>query len=176
MLSSPGNSPRHITYSPSLHDSSKSSKTPKNNQNNVLDEDKYVASIEKIIERDFYPDLPKLRDRLDWLEATRSRDPLIIKDVQLKILERRGGKVLRADAEAKSKTPGMSSNFFTMSATPFDFDKTQGLVGEENTGNNDDVDVSVSLDQFFRRYTSEDNHSFSEIVEKDNRKRKERDP
>ena len=38
----------------------------------VLDEDVYTDSIEAIIERDYFPDLPKLRNKLDWLEAVRS--------------------------------------------------------------------------------------------------------
>ena len=37
----------------------------------MLDEDTYVAAIEKIIERDYFPDIPKLRDRLDWLEVAK---------------------------------------------------------------------------------------------------------
>ncbi|EYU28711.1 hypothetical protein MIMGU_mgv1a019460mg [Erythranthe guttata] len=36
------------------------------------------------------------------------------------------------------------------------------------------VDVSLPLDDFFRKYTSEDNESFSKIIEKVNRKRKEK--
>ncbi|KAF5202735.1 Dgcr14-like protein [Thalictrum thalictroides] len=185
MLLSPGHSPRHLNYSPSPSPSvtnnnnsnDSSSKNPKKRQSNVLDEDTYVASIEKIIERDFFPDIPKLRDRLDWLEAVRTADPVLIKDAQLKILERRAGKVLRADAEAKSRTPGTHSNYFSMSATPFDFEKTPGgFVQREvaESGKSDSVEGELSLDEFFRRYTSEDNDSFSKILEKVNRKRKER--
>ncbi|KAF7140084.1 hypothetical protein RHSIM_Rhsim06G0173900 [Rhododendron simsii] len=185
MLLSPGNSPRHLSSpSPSLSLSEKQNpitpstpnKTPKT-QPSVLDEDTYVAAIEKIIERDFFPDIPKLRDRLDWLEAVRSRDPVQIRDAQLKILERRQGK---APPEGnKIRTPG--STFFR-NTTPFELDKTPGIENNENLGNfgglgevNDGpIDASLSLDEFFRRYTSEDNDSFSKIMEKVNRKRKER--
>jgi len=47
---------------------------------------------------------------------------------------------------------------------------------EAKGGDNNDggVDTSLGLDQFLRRYTSEDNHSFSKILEKVNRKRKEK--
>lgn len=41
-------------------------------------------------------------------------------------------------------------------------------------GGEEQVDVSLSLDEFFKRYTSEDNESFSKIMEKVNRKRTER--
>ncbi|KAI8010481.1 hypothetical protein LOK49_LG06G01208 [Camellia lanceoleosa] len=185
MLSSPGHSPLHLSSpspSPSLSEnpnnsSSSSAKNPKNPPT-VLDEDTYAASIEKIIERDFFPDIPKLRDRLDWLEAVRSGDPVQIRDAQLKILERRGGRVSSNPddtIQGKSRTPG--STFFRTS-TPFELDKTPSVVNNEFSGggesNDGSVDVSLTLDEFFRRHTSEDNDSFSKIMEKVNRKRKER--
>ncbi|CAN5951471.1 unnamed protein product, partial [Sphagnum jensenii] len=100
MLASPGHSPRHILPppSPSLSirslDSSKGHESslamvsmsgkitgrpplPKKRKRSqvAIDEDTYVAAIEKIIERDFFPDIPKLQNRLEWLEAVRSGDP-----------------------------------------------------------------------------------------------------
>nr|KYP48144.1 Protein DGCR14 [Cajanus cajan] len=101
MLQSPGHSPLHISLpSPSV------SEVPAQNPNDppppsssslscakkptVLDEDTYVEALEKIIERDYFPDISKLRDRLDWLEAIKTGDPVVIREAQLKILERRG--------------------------------------------------------------------------------------
>ncbi|CAN4103632.1 unnamed protein product [Withania somnifera] len=189
MLLSPGHSPRHLSTpspSPSLSDqnpnnSNSSSTVPTNKRlsTKVLDEDTYVASIEKIIERDFFPDIPKLRDRLDWLEAVRTGDPVQIRDAQLKIIERRGGRALGSNTNGKLRTPG--STFFRDSVTPFDDPyktPTPSVANANNwstnTGEEADVDVSLSLDEFFRRYTSEDNESFSKIIEKVNRKRKEK--
>ncbi|KAL3652854.1 hypothetical protein CASFOL_002535 [Castilleja foliolosa] len=95
MLLSPGNSPRHLSTpspspstdpNPNPNSTLVSASTPdfasrkRRRSPAVLDEDTYVASIEKIIERDFFPDIPKLRDRLDWLQAVRSRDPVLIRD------------------------------------------------------------------------------------------------
>jgi hypothetical protein len=39
----------------------------------VLDEDEWTLRLEQIVERDYLPDLTKLKARLDWLEATRRR-------------------------------------------------------------------------------------------------------
>lgn len=107
----------------------------------------------------------------------RTRDPVQIRDAQLKILERRRGS--NPDEGSKIRTPG--STFFKNSVTPFDFDRTPSVIdgnlgGGETSGVtiNGGVDVNLSLDQFFRKYTSEDNDSFNKIMEKVNRKRKER--
>ncbi|KAF6145025.1 hypothetical protein GIB67_013376 [Kingdonia uniflora] len=192
MLLSPGNSPRNLSSpSPSLSertlttpstDSSKPLRNPRN-RNTVLDEDAYVASIEKIIERDFFPDIPKLRDRLDWLEAIKTHDPVQIKDAQLKILERRRGKVLGSDTGTARSTPGTNSNFLSMLSTPLGLrtpsfsQRGDGMPSVVEPGIVDDSigdSDKLSLDEFFRRYTSEDNDSFSKILEKVNRKRKEK--
>lgn len=217
MLLSPGHSPRHLpSPSPapetpsSVNDNSTAitttTPTPttpsvrKPKRPKVLDEDTYVAAIEKIIERDFFPDIPKLRDRLDWLEAVRSGDPIQIRDAQLKILERRRGSAvgpsLDPGTSTKSRTQTLTpgSTFFrNFSFTPSGFDEnntgkfnedrtTPGLgigsdrteIGERLGDGEDDVDASLTLDEFFRRYTSEDNESFCKIMEKVDRKRKER--
>ncbi|KAF5741385.1 protein DGCR14 [Tripterygium wilfordii] len=193
MLLSPGHSPRHLSSpSPSSYSfpnnalsNDYSSVTPTNHKKKatVLDEDTYVAAIEKIVERDFFPDISKLRDRLDWLEAVKTGDPMQIRDAQLKIIERRGKKVndLNPGGRTQSHTPGST---FMRNFTPFDeFGKTPrtpGVPNSETSGGvdsgdgSDGIETALSLDEFFRRYTSEDNESFSKIIEKVNRKRKER--
>lgn len=184
MLLSPGHSPRHISDETLVISESASPNPVPQNQNprkrssTVLDEDTYVAAIEKIVERDYFPDLPKLRDRLDWLEAVRTGDPIQIRDAQLKILERRNRSISTPVAPSdngKIRTP--ASNFFN-SPTPFDPDTTPSRSSAQFpiSGDSDapSVDDSLSLDQFLRRYTSEDNESFSRIMEKVNKKRKER--
>ncbi|KAG8364474.1 hypothetical protein BUALT_Bualt18G0001100 [Buddleja alternifolia] len=205
MLLSPGHSPRHLATpspAPSLSSSDhQQNPNPNPNTNNnasslvssnrkrprrdtVLDEDTYVAAIEKIIERDFFPDIPKLRDRLDWLQAVRTHDPVLIRDAQLKILERRRrqrktGDSVRADASLRSATPG-STFFRNASVTPSLYNDNKDNPplngGEHDTadGEEGEVDVSLSLDEFFRKYTSEDNESFARIIEKVNRKKKEK--
>lgn len=194
MLLSPGHSPRHLSSpSPStvsenaVQSSNRTAPITQTNprsQHAVLDEDTYVAAIEKIIERDFFPDISKLRDRLDWLEAIKTGDPVQIRDAQLKIIERRGKKVRKPNPDGKTQTPGST---FMRNFTPLDdldgkTPRTPGVSGrvlsdeisEEDDGGGGGLDVSLSLDQFFRRYTSEDNDSFTKILEKVNRKRKER--
>ncbi|KAK8955376.1 hypothetical protein KSP40_PGU015140 [Platanthera guangdongensis] len=208
MLLSPGNSPRHISLTPSAAVSTPSSgeqtltlttrttsssfspaaPNPRKRRAAVLDEETYIASIEKIIERDFFPDIPKLRDRLDWLEAVRTRDPVMIRDAQLKILERRAAAAsgrtpsaatVTADTDSRSRTPASAAFVPFSSSTPFGSDKTPTLLSSSANQATDEIDpssvadTSLSLDEFCRKYTSEDNESFSKIMEKVNRKRRE---
>ncbi|KAK9084657.1 hypothetical protein Sjap_025068 [Stephania japonica] len=193
MLLSPGQSPRHLSFSPSESPSSKAltvlnspnsappSQNPRTRQS-VVDEDSYVAAIEKIIERDYFPDIKSLRDRHELLLAYRSGDPMQIKDAELKMMERRTGKKQRRGTDRLSRTPGTASlNFDSVSGTPFEFDRTplsvsgNGGVDCENCENSVDENIEkLSLDGFFRRYTSEDNDSFSKILDKENRRKKER--
>ncbi|KAL0354342.1 UNVERIFIED_CONTAM: Splicing factor ESS-2 [Sesamum angustifolium] len=199
MLSSPGHSPRHLS-TPSPAPSLSSDPNPNPNSSvvstsarnvitgkrrrgsTVLDEDTYVTAIEKIIERDFFPDIPKLRDRLDWLQAVRTQDPVLIRDAQLKILERRrvrkSGDATDASTRSTTATPG-STFFRNTSVTPSLYNEhKENFLSDEHDGGGDGgeepVDVSLSLDEFCRKYTSEDNESFSRIMEKVNRKRKEK--
>ena len=57
----------------------------------VLDEDEWTMQIEAIVERDYFPDLPKLKDRLEWLEARNSGDPARISEAIGNITARRVG-------------------------------------------------------------------------------------
>ncbi|CAL1356252.1 unnamed protein product [Linum trigynum] len=192
MLLSPGHSPRHISSpSPSLISedalqvSSKSGGASSSRKRpRVLDEDTYVAAMEKIIERDYFPDISKLRDRLDWLEAVKTGDPMQIRDAQLKIIERRGKKAGNPGSDStlrgpsRTRTPGST---FMRNFTPLDeFDVTTpsvlnaNLSGEAGENEPADVDESLGLDEFLRRYTSEDNDSFAKILTKVNKKRKEK--
>ncbi|KAK1282353.1 hypothetical protein QJS10_CPB22g00011 [Acorus calamus] len=214
MLLSPGHSPRHISPSPSAasnteRDQRSASLLPppaslalpappsssvdrkrRRRHDEVLDEDTYVAAIEKIIERDFFPDIPKMRDRLDWLEAVRSGDPVLIRDAQLKILDRRRARASQnqhqLDPDRSIRTP--ASSFFrssSASATPFVAEPSSTYRNHPSTSeevsaagaeaeDQSAIDDSLSLDEFFRRYTSEDNESFNRIMDKVNRKRRER--
>eukprot|EP00798_Chlamydomonas_sp_ICE-L_P016799 gene16799-23077_t len=56
-----------------------------------LDEDTYTANLEAIIERDFFPDVPKMRSTLEWLDAVKSGDPTRIRQAQINIAHRRAG-------------------------------------------------------------------------------------
>jgi len=39
----------------------------------ILDEDEWTERIEAIIERDYFPDVPKLQNKLEWLQARQAQ-------------------------------------------------------------------------------------------------------
>jgi protein DGCR14 len=153
-----------------------------------LDEDTYVAAIEKIIERDFFPDIPKLRNRLEWLEAVRSGDPVIIRDAQMNIVRRRREKA-REDGERDgtpaTNIPDTPASMISGLASPAGslrsaaspsvsglFPPPTGAASENEDGPG--VNTNLKLDDFLRKYTSEDNASFSKILDKVNKQRNQK--
>ncbi|RCI02262.1 DiGeorge syndrome critical region protein 14 [Rhizopus stolonifer] len=117
----------------------------------VLDEDTYTEAISLIIERDFFPNLAKLRAQQDYLEAQRNGT---FTDLQ------EAGKALRqVDANPlKTKRDGQQSiNFYV---------ENEPRIEKR-------VNLNLSLDQFQTLYTSEDNASFTDLLEKANVKIKE---
>ncbi|KAM3324047.1 hypothetical protein P3S67_005198 [Capsicum chacoense] len=115
MLLSLGHSPRHLSSSspsPSVSDQNLNSTTTNHSSSTVptnkrrsklLDEDTYISAIEKIIERDFFPDIPKLLNRLDWLETIRTGDPVQIRDAYVQTSTASSTKVNEEEKEEKRK-------------------------------------------------------------------------
>ena len=139
----------------------------------ILEEDVYVAAIEAIVERDFFPDIPKLQNRLEWLEAVRSGNPVVIRDTQMRIIQRRANRAVNA-------TPSVAGTPATGFRTPVSvFGITSPApslaVGVAGSGGFQPPPGShLSLDDFLRMYTSEDNASFKDLKEIDDWKRRQK--
>lgn len=157
----------------------------------VLEEDVYAGAIEAIVERDFFPHLPKLQNQLEWLQAVQSGDPALIKRAQLNIARRRAG--LRtpvahdADGTPSSsaatpgtallRTPAMTPAAGAAgSATPAAGRTPAGAAaaaalqeqGVDPVSAQQQVGArapGMGLDQFFAAYEGEDNASFQVLHE-----------
>lgn len=200
----------------------------------ILEEDDYTDALSKIIERDFFPDIAKLKRQHEYLDALAMND---IQRIQAAAIDLAGNDTPLT--QRRLRTPGISARqpfmcscFFPLFLTLFlpssflaqtprigrtvlpneawtparvdignatptwkDDDparptslsedtplldtptgktlkkmrKSATETPEENT-----IDTSLSLDQFQARYTSEDNASFNEILEKMNLRKKEK--
>ncbi|KAJ8655691.1 hypothetical protein O0I10_008576 [Lichtheimia ornata] len=113
----------------------------------VLDEDTYTEALSAIIERDFYPQLSALNQRHNY-----------------------AGAALQTDGLSDLGTPMVQSN-----NTSKNEDKTTvNYYNPDAIQLADRVNLDLSLDQFQTVYTSEDNASFTDIIDKTNARQREK--
>ncbi|KAI9303009.1 nuclear protein Es2-domain-containing protein, partial [Cunninghamella echinulata] len=117
----------------------------------VLDEDTYTEAISFIIERDFFPHLAKLKAENTYHEAQINGDFQQLQEATI-LLE----KINRKQTNTEDKKEVKIQNYYNESEV--DLSKR--------------INLDLSLDQFQTVYTSEDNASFSDLLEKANARRK----
>uniref|UniRef100_T1J2N2 Uncharacterized protein n=1 Tax=Strigamia maritima TaxID=126957 RepID=T1J2N2_STRMM len=126
----------------------------------ILDEDSYTQDLENIIERSFFPDLPKLRAQTEYIKALEENDVNKLREIRSKYGTRTGSRpgtsILNSPSTFETPethgTPGDSIDEYNLS------EKSDSSENREKTKN-------VSLDTYLARHTSEDNASFSTIME-----------
>lgn len=132
----------------------------------ILDEDEYTEALSQIIARDFFPSLVHIGATNEYLDALKTRDPELI------------GATVRRLEELSTPRPARTSYVQqTPSQTPYGLgpsDTPLRTPRGEPPAKRPRYDSDLSLDNFQARYTSEDNASFTEILEDENRKRREK--
>jgi len=133
----------------------------------VMDEDEYVAKVEKIIERDFFPELDKLKAQSDYIDARERKDYETMSRLEEKYsgVRPKTGNRLQSPAtfETPQDDPRESDPRRNQAEADNEFEK------EEEEGEKKDEEVEkqeedkMTLDQFMANNTSEDNESFIDI-------------
>ncbi|KAK3248771.1 hypothetical protein CYMTET_41772 [Cymbomonas tetramitiformis] len=160
----------------------------------VLEEDDWTQKLEAIIERDYFPDLHRLENRLEWLEARNSGDlhkmQAAAANIEARMSQRRNSSVIHTPtATPQVGTPGFSEPAATPQTvtasphpsltinpsptahtTPTNKTSRQASGAQASTSASDAA-PKMSLDSFTSRHTSEDNASFDKIVHAANVKR-----
>ena len=166
-------------------------KRPRRAPSTVLDEDAYVDALQTIIERDFYPDLPRIRTKLRWMEAKERGDVATMREIQRQFgstgsfassggVNGGGGgnttqRVTRTPAQLQTPSAGATQTATaTTSTTAASTASTSGALDNGFDGggasltldrDGNPVDTTLSLDKFVANYTSEDNKSYEELAD-----------
>jgi protein DGCR14 len=141
--------------------------------NVVLDEDTYVSAVSHIIRRDFFPGLAEADAQREYLNAVESKDKSWIREAGKKLThvmtpvpsgKRRVSERTRFDRA--DKTPSVWGADTPTTVAPSEADDD-----EEALGKLDSVDLNMSLNTFQAKYTSEDQESFSQLIDTQNAKK-----
>lgn len=149
------------------------------NRQFVLEEDEYTAALSQIIARDYFPSLVHLDATNEYLDAVSSKDPHLIQASVRRLQELNDTPVASSSSRRGRnyyETPGQTPWGIGPSDTPLRTPRGDWTAShaEPPPSKKPKYDTSLSLDGFQARYTSEDNSSFTQILDSENQQRKER--
>ncbi|XP_058512765.1 splicing factor ESS-2 homolog isoform X1 [Ochotona princeps] len=133
----------------------------------VLDEEEFIEGLQKVIQRDFFPDVEKLQAQKEYLEAEESGDLERMRQIAIKFGSALG-KMSREPAPYVTPATFETPEVHTGPTVVGNKLRPRGR-GLEDAGEaaeeEEEKEPLPSLDVFLSRYTSEDNASFQDIME-----------
>lgn len=124
----------------------------------ILNEETYLEEMAKIIQRDFFPDLQKLKAQNEYLDAVASNDIVKLRQIFSKYNSK--SPLIREQSPATFETPLPSA-----SLAPDEPPSVRSTLSISSSKSSKTLADKHSLDSFLHTYTSEDNDSFQEIME-----------
>jgi protein DGCR14 len=146
----------------------------------VLDEDTYVSAISHIVRRDFFPGLEEADAQREYLNAVESKNRSWIREagknltqVMTPLPAGHRKMAARTRFETAGGAGGQTPSVWGAD-TPVTDAGTEISENEEGLGKLDNVDLNMSLGAFQAKYTSEDQESFSQVIDRQNKTRFEK--